>query len=100
VYVIVWAFRPRPGREADFERAYGPAGAWVALFRQAPGYLGTELFRPAEDAGQYLTVDRWDSRAAYEAFRAERRAEYDALDRACEGLTASEERVGEYVPTG
>jgi len=23
VYVIVWAFRPRPGREADFERAYG-----------------------------------------------------------------------------
>jgi heme-degrading monooxygenase HmoA len=97
VYVIVWAFRPRPGREAEFERAYGPAGDWVALFRQAPGYLGTELLRPADDAGRYLTVDRWESRAAYEAFRAARRALYEALDRACEPMTASEERVGEYI---
>jgi heme-degrading monooxygenase HmoA len=97
VYVIVWAFRPRPGREPEFERAYGPAGDWVALFRAAPGYLGTDLLRAADGSGRYLTVDRWESRAAYEAFRAARRAEYEALDRAGGTLTASEERVGDYV---
>jgi heme-degrading monooxygenase HmoA len=97
VYVIVWAFRPRPGREADFERAFGAAGDWVTLFRQAPGFVGTDLLRPVDDSGRYLTVDRWESRTAYEAFRAARRADYEALDRACEALTASEERVGEFV---
>lgn len=97
MYAIVWAFRPRPGRAAEFEQAYGPAGEWAMLFQQAPGYLGTDLLRPIDDAGRYLTVDRWESRAAYEAFRAARSAEYEALDRACEGLTEAEERVGEFV---
>jgi len=100
VYVIVWKFRPQPGREVEFERAYGPAGDWGTLFRGAPGYVGTDLFRAADGSGQYLTVDRWESRAAYEAFRVARRAEYEAMDRACEALTASEERVGDYVWIG
>jgi heme-degrading monooxygenase HmoA len=97
VYVIVWVFHPKPGREAEFERAYGPAGDWVALFRGAPGYLGTDLLRATDGTGRYLTADRWESRAAYEAFRVARRAEYEAVDRACEALTASEERVGDYL---
>jgi heme-degrading monooxygenase HmoA len=97
VYVIVWTFRPKPGRELEFERAYGPSGGWATLFRRAPGYLGTELLRAADSSGQYLTVDRWQSRAAYEAFRVALPAEYEALDRACEALTVSEERVGDYV---
>jgi heme-degrading monooxygenase HmoA len=97
VYVIVWAFRPRPGREVEFERAYGPRGSWVTLFREAPGYLGTELLRAADGSGRYLTVDRWESQGVYEAFRVARRAEYEALDHACETLTASEERVGDFV---
>lgn len=96
MFVIVWAFRPNPAREAEFVEAYGPAGAWVTLFRTDPRYLGSELLRPADGSGRYLTVDRWRTRAAFEAFRAARRDEYDALDRACEALTASEERLGEY----
>src|SRR5262245_51342910 len=97
VFVIVWTFRLRPGRTAEFEREYGASGSWAALFREAPGYLGTDLFRATDDSGRYLTVDRWESSAACEAFRAARRTEYEALDRACEALTASEERVGDYV---
>jgi heme-degrading monooxygenase HmoA len=96
MFVVVWAFRPNPAREADFVREYGPDGAWVNLFRSDPRYLGSELFRPADGSGRYLTLDRWQSRAAFEAFRTARRDEYEALDRACEALTASEERVGEY----
>ena len=38
----------------------------------------------------FLTLDRWESRAAYEAFHRERGPEYSALDAACEGLTTSE----------
>jgi hypothetical protein len=49
--------------------------------------------------GRYQTLDRWESREAYEAFRAPRRAEYDARDHAGEALTASEDRLGDYVRT-
>jgi heme-degrading monooxygenase HmoA len=97
MYMIVWTFRPRPGRAADFEREYGPAGSWAALFRDAPGYLGTDLLRAANGSDQYLTVDRWESSAAYEAFLVARRTEYEAMDHACEALTVSEERVGDFV---
>jgi heme-degrading monooxygenase HmoA len=97
VYVIVWAFRPKAGCERAFEEAYGPAGGWAALFGQAEGFLGTELLRAEDGSSRYLAVDRWQSRGAYEAFRAARRAEYEALDRACEALTASEESVGTFV---
>ena len=96
MFVVVWAFRPNPAREADFVEAYGPDGAWVALFRSDPGYFGTEVLQPADGSGRYLTLDRWQTRAAFEAFRAARRDEYEILDRICEALTSSEEHVGEY----
>jgi heme-degrading monooxygenase HmoA len=93
--VIVWRFRPAPGREADFRRAYGPDGAWAGLFAQAAGYLGTELLR--ERGGDaWVTIDRWRTAHEHEAF-AQRHAEaYAALDRECEALTAHEERIGEF----
>jgi len=97
VCMIVWSFRPRPGRESEFEEAYGPSGRWATLFQNEPGYLGTDLLRAEDGSGRYLTVDRWQSRAEYEAFRATKPAEYESVDRACEALTSSEERVGDYV---
>ena len=97
MYVIIWAFRPRAGRERDFEQAYGPAGRWAALFCEATGYHGTDLLRAADGSGRYVTVDRWQSGTDYQAFRVARQAEYEALDRECEALTASEELVGAFV---
>ena len=61
---------PTAGRESDFECDYGPAGESARLFRRADGYLGTELLRRSDNQGEYLTLDRWESRATYEAFRA------------------------------
>lgn len=96
VYALVWEFRPRAGREEDFERAYGPEGDWARLFRRAEGYLGTELLRDGADSAgpRYLTIDRWSSREAHEAFLRAHQAAYEALDRACEGLSDRESFLG------
>ena len=94
--LILWEFRVRPGGEAAFERAYGPGGAWERLFASAEGWLGTDLLRDEADPGRYLTLDRWTSAAAYDAFRAGHREAYGALDRECGTLTADERLVGRF----
>jgi hypothetical protein len=45
---------------------------------------------------RYLTIDRWRSRAAYEAFVRSSGPLYAALDRRGEALTASEHRLGAF----
>ena len=97
MHVTIWEFTVRPGAEAAFEELYGPAGAWVALFRTAPGHLGTELLRPQDDSRRYLTLDRWESAEAYAAFRRDRAAEYRALDAAGDALTEAERLVGAFT---
>jgi 8-oxo-dGTP diphosphatase len=92
-HVIVWEFRVRPGCEAAFQAAYSSEGDWAVLFRRAPGYLGTELLR-APEAGRYVTIDRWVSSAAFEAFRDAHRREYEELDRRCADLTIEETPLG------
>jgi heme-degrading monooxygenase HmoA len=97
MYVILWRFRPMVGQESEFERAYGPSGEWAQLFRRDHDYLGTELLRRSDDeSGEYLTLDRWASRAAYEAFRARRSGEYRRLDARSEGLTEEETFLGAF----
>jgi heme-degrading monooxygenase HmoA len=83
-----------PNRVEAFEEAYGPEGDWARLFRTADGFLGTTLLRG--EAAEYLTLDRWVSPQAYEAFRRGWQEEFIALDRRCEPLTALEEEVGSY----
>jgi heme-degrading monooxygenase HmoA len=90
VFQILWQFDTTEERAAEFAEAYGPSGPWVRFFELAEGYLGTELFRRTVSPPCFLTLDRWATRAAYEAFRRERAAEYTALDTACEGLTVRE----------
>ena len=92
--VIVWEFRVQPGREAGFERAYGPEGDWARLFRRSPAYRGTELLRNPE---RYLTLDRWDGAAGFEAFKADHGEDYRKLDEACEPLCTEERLVGRFT---
>ena len=99
-HVRVWRFRPLPNRIAAFEEAYGPEGDWARLFRTADGFLGTTLLKGDGEPPEYLTLDRWVSREAYERFRREQDASFTALDRRCETLTALEEEVGEYLESG
>ena len=96
MYWVVWSYDVKPDQVRAFERAYGPDGDWVRLFRRAPGYAGTELRRESDDALRYLTIDRWNRRADYQRFRDMFRAEYGLLDARCGSLTEYEKKVGDF----
>lgn len=96
LFVRIWRFRVRPDKIGEFLDAYGPDGAWARLFRRAGGFRGTELFQ-STDAGKYVTIDRWDDAADWQAFLDTWREDYAKLDRACEGLTEAEEDLGSYL---
>ena len=100
MFTYLWRFDVRAEHIAEFERIYGPDGNWVALFRGGEGYRSTQLLADCENAGRYLTVDSWDSAAAYDAFRAAHALEFAALDEHCERLTASETLIGRYETIG
>ena len=95
-HLRVWKFRPPPGREDDFALAYGGEGIWAALFGRASGYLGTSLYRPDAPGDWWLTIDRWNSAADFEAFGRDFGAEYRALDAELEGVAGEEEFVGAF----
>lgn len=97
MYVYLWEYRVRPEVVERFREAYGPEGAWVALFRRASGYVGTKLYRDLEGPYRYVTVDRWESRDAYDRFRRTHSAEFERLDAECESLTLREDRLGHFV---
>jgi heme-degrading monooxygenase HmoA len=99
-YATLWTFDVQPDRKAEFEFHYGPEGTWVRLFRRAPGYLGSELLCDLANAHRYVTIDRWESREAWQAFRQHFAADYERLDREFEGLTKSESPLGEFAPAG
>ena len=94
--MYVWEFKVLPEREQQFLAAYGPSGAWSLLFRKSAGYVETLLLQDQEIPGRFLTIDRWSSQSAHDAFLAQFRAEYEALDRACESLTQHESNLGSY----
>lgn len=83
LYMILWEFQVKPGREKRFEQVYSPEGDWARFFRQGKDYLGTELERDLQKKGRYLTADYWTSQIAYESFREQRLGEYQALDKQC-----------------
>ena len=99
MYVVVWEFQVREGCEAEFERLYGPEGDWVRLFRNGEGFLETELLKDSVTPGRYLTVDRWASPAAYDAFRKAHSEQFHVIDQRGELLTMRETPLGAFLPT-
>ena len=95
-YTYLWEFMVAADHAAEFEQLYGPAGPWVALFRQSAGYIGTQLLRDQANPLRFITVDRWRSLGDYQAFRAAFAREYDQLDARCQNLTSSECSLGGY----
>ena len=100
-YVIVWEFKVRQAREAEFVQKYGPDGDWARFFRGAPddmspGYIRTELVRDVAVDFRYLTLDYWQSEEEFKRFREQNLAEYERLDKEFEGLTESETRLGTF----
>jgi heme-degrading monooxygenase HmoA len=97
LFVALWEFEVKPGSEELFEKVYGADGAWAKLFVQDSQYKGTRLVKDVERERVYLTLDFWETREAYEKFKKENAAEYERIDRDCEGLTRNETRIGECV---
>jgi len=96
MFVVVWEFRVRVDAVADFERAYGRDGDWDSLFRKGDGFIDIELLLAADEPTHFLTIDRWTSKSAYDAFRKTFASDYAAIDARCEGLTISEKPIGEF----
>ena len=99
MYTILWEFHVPAARRAEFETAYDAQGPWAKLFAQAPGFAGVALLRCADQAGRYVTVDRWRSRADFDAFKRDFGADYAALDSRLEGIAESETRIGAFEDT-
>ena len=91
---IVWEFRVKPEKRAEFERHYSGSGTWATLFQKGEGYHGTVLARDLEHPGRYLTFDLWDSVAAFHEFKARFSEDYFRIDRQCESLTEQETCLG------
>jgi heme-degrading monooxygenase HmoA len=96
LFVTLWEFEVKSGSEELFEQAYGPEGDWVRLFRRDARYRGTRLLRDVEQEGVYVTVDRWESREAYQAFRENYAAEYAEIDSKYEELTTCEANLAGF----
>ena len=99
-YVIVWEFRVRQEKVAEFQEKYEPEGAWARFFRGSAGYLRTELARDVADHFRYLTLDYWQTEEEFARFRRQHLAEYERLDKEFEGLTESETRLGAFWIAG
>jgi heme-degrading monooxygenase HmoA len=99
-YTYLWEFIVEPGRVEEFQQHYGPSGPWVALFRQARGYVGTQLLRDRAEPRRFITIDRWESAEAHRAFRAAFSQQYAELDARCAHLTAQELLLGEFAEAG
>jgi heme-degrading monooxygenase HmoA len=95
-HLRIWKFRPPEDRVEEFAAAYSANGRWAELFGRAAGYRGTNLLRPLEPCGWWLTIDRWDSLADFEAFGQAHGEEYRALDAELEGVAGEEEFVGAF----
>lgn len=96
LYLYIWKFQVSQDKEAEFQRIYGPEGEWARLFRKGSGYSQTLLLKDLDVPETYVTVDLWESEAAYKAFKKDFAAEYEILDKRCENLTESEEQVGRF----
>ncbi|HKV91881.1 MAG TPA: antibiotic biosynthesis monooxygenase [Candidatus Angelobacter sp.] len=99
-YVIVWEFWVRQDREAEFQEKYGPEGEWARFFRRSRGYIKTELVKDAAADHRFLTLDYWQTEEEFKRFHEQNLAEYGRLDKAMEGLTEREVRLGAFTLAG
>lgn len=93
---VMYRYQVHPTQVRAFEHAYGPAGPWTQLFRQYPGYRRTRLFRHREEPETYVTVDVWESKAEFDAFRSQAADEYARLNQIFRLLYIEELFLGYY----
>jgi heme-degrading monooxygenase HmoA len=94
---IIWEFRVKPEKQAEFEHYYASTGPWANLFRKSSAYRGTTLVRDIERPERYLVTDMWVDLAAFQNFKASYQDDYDELDKLCEQLTEAEHCLGLFL---
>ncbi|MFE5940812.1 antibiotic biosynthesis monooxygenase family protein [Streptomyces sp. NPDC056470] len=95
MYVLIYEYEVGADQRSRFEKIYGSSGQWSELFRKAPGYLGTDLFRRVDETGdRYLVVDRWADEQAFRAFKASFAGEYDRFSEQTRRLYRTETVLG------
>ena len=97
MFVILWEFEVKPGNENRFEKAYGPAGAWVQLFQRHPHFRGTQLLQDPSRPQWYFTVDFWESQASYREFLGRYRSDYQELDDSFRELALQQRHIVSFV---
>ena len=97
-YVYMWEFMISGDHVNAFERTYGSSGEWVQLFSRAPGYLRSELYRDRAQPRRFITIDYWESREAWDAFRTRSAKEFEALDAKCAAWMTRETEIGHFEP--
>ena len=93
---IFYRYRVHTAQARAFEHAYGPQGPWAKLFARHPGYKRTRLFRHRDEPGIYVTVDVWESKADWDAFRRLYSEDYRRLDKQLALLKLEEHLLGFY----
>ena len=93
MFVALWEYEVKPGREESFQSAYSPQGDWVRLFQRDPHFRETRLLQDLSRPRFYFTLDYWDSETAFDQFKSANQAAYAAVDRVTESLTLSERRL-------
>lgn len=94
---VFYRYRIPPSQARAFEHAFGADGPWARLFGVHPGYRRTRLFRHRQDPTVYLSVDVWDEKADWDAFRATHAAESLELDHQLHLLYLEEHLLGFYA---
>ena len=92
----VWKFRPPRGAKPNSNEPIRALASGRSCFASTPGYQGNDLLRPTEPGGWWLTIDRWDSAANFEAFTEVFGNSTGALDTELEGIAGEEEFVGTF----
>jgi len=93
---IFYRYRVHPTQARAFEHAYGPQGPWAKLFAAHRGFCRVRLFRHKLDPSIYVTIDVWNTKASYEAFREQYKHEYRRLDSQLALLKMEERLLGFY----
>lgn len=96
---VFYRYRVHPTQAKAFEHAHGPSGPWSKLFAGHAGYRRSRLFRHRADPGIYLTADVWESKGAWDDFRAASGEAYARFDRELRLLYLEEHFLGYYEGT-
>lgn len=96
MFAAVWKYKVKPGKVIEFEQLYNQEGEWAQWFRLSRDYISTELMKSPDAENEYLTIDRWQSKAAYDRHYTEGRSRYEEIDLKGDGFTTEEELIGYY----